>query len=60
LKRPSILKIDGQFYRKNEIWRESELITKNFARVTYNPDNYLEETNYAGEKEKWLVTVSWR
>lgn len=45
------LKIDGQFYRKNEIWRdkilkfksgqivESELITKNFARVTYTPDH---------------------
>lgn len=44
------LKIDGQFYRKNEIWRnkimkyesgrvvDTELITKNFARVTYTPD----------------------
>ncbi len=49
------LKMDGQFYRKNEIWRdkilkfksgqvvESELITKNFARVTYTPDNYVDE-----------------
>ena len=49
------LKIDGQFYRKNEIWRdkilkfesgkivETELITKNFARVTYMPSNYIEE-----------------
>jgi vancomycin resistance protein VanW len=49
------LKIDGQFYRKNEIWRdkilkfksgqivETELITKNFARVTYTPDNYIEK-----------------
>lgn len=48
------IKIDGQFYRKNEIWRdkilkfksgkvlETELITKNFARVTYTPDNFLE------------------
>lgn len=48
------LKIDGQFFRKNEIWRdkilkfksgqiiESELITKNFARVTYIPENYFE------------------
>ncbi|MBO9562232.1 MAG: VanW family protein [Niastella sp.] len=47
------LKIEGQFYRKNEIWREkilkfksgqvveTELITKNFARVTYTPDNYI-------------------
>lgn len=45
------------FYRKNEIWRkkilkfqggkeiDNELITKNFARVTYTPENYkiLEE-----------------
>lgn len=47
------LKIDGQFYRKNEIWREkilkfqsgkvvaTELITKNFARVTYTPEQYV-------------------
>jgi vancomycin resistance protein VanW len=46
------LKIDGQFFRKNEIWREkilkfesgkvidTELVTKNFARVTYTPDAY--------------------
>ena len=49
------LKIKGQFYRKNEIWRdkilkfqsgkivETELITKNFARVTYTPERYSEE-----------------
>jgi vancomycin resistance protein VanW len=55
------LKIDGVFYRKNEIWRdkilkfkggqviETELITKNFARVTYIPDNYVEEKKDAGE-----------
>ncbi|MDQ3110301.1 MAG: VanW family protein [Bacteroidota bacterium] len=48
------LKIDGQFYRKNEIWREkllkfeggkivsTELLTKNFARVTYVPEQYTE------------------
>lgn len=48
------LKIDGQFYRKNEIWREkilkfqsgkvvaTELIAKNFARVTYTPEQYVE------------------
>lgn len=48
------LKIDGQFFRKNEIWRhkimkfqsgkivDTELVTKNFARVTYTPDNYVE------------------
>ncbi len=48
------LKIDGQFYRKNEIWRnkilkfesgkiiEEELLTKNFARVAYTPEGYTE------------------
>lgn len=48
------LKIHDQFYRKNEIWREkklkfqsgkvieTELITKNFARVTYEPAQYSE------------------
>lgn len=48
----AFLKVDGQFYRKNEIWREkilkfesgrvidTELVTKNFARVTYTPDAY--------------------
>jgi vancomycin resistance protein VanW len=48
----AFLRIDGQFYRKNEIWREkilkfesgrvidTELVTKNFARVTYTPDEY--------------------
>lgn len=48
------LKIDGQFYRKNKIWRdkilkfksgqivETELITKNFARVTYTPEVFSE------------------
>lgn len=51
------LKIDGQFYRKNEIWRNkilkfksgeivaTELITKNFARVTYKPQNYTDDEN---------------
>ena len=51
------LEIDGQFFRKNEIWRqkilkfesgkvaETELITKNFARVTYTPDNYVADDN---------------
>jgi vancomycin resistance protein VanW len=50
------LKIGNQFFRKNEIWREkilkfksgkvvdTELITKNFARVTYTPDHYIEES----------------
>jgi vancomycin resistance protein VanW len=48
------LKINSVFFRKNEIWRhkilkfqsgkviETELITKNFARVTYVPDRYIE------------------
>lgn len=56
-KEHQFLKIDGQFYRKNEIWRdkilkfksgqivETELITKNFARVTYTPDNFIEQDN---------------
>ncbi|MCZ4243583.1 VanW family protein [Pedobacter punctiformis] len=51
------LKIDGQFFRKNEIWRhkvlkfrggeivDTELITKNFARVTYTPEIYEEQLN---------------
>ena len=54
-KEHQFLEIDGQFYRKNEIWRdkilkfqsgkivETELITKNFARVTYTPDNYVDD-----------------
>jgi len=54
-KEHQFLKIDGQFYRKNEIWREkilkfksgeivdTELITKNFARVTYTPDTFVEK-----------------
>ncbi|UIR56937.1 VanW family protein [Sphingobacterium sp. SRCM116780] len=53
-KEHQFLKIDGQFYRKNEIWREkflkfksgqvieTTLITKNFARVTYTPEQYSE------------------
>lgn len=48
------LKIGEQFFRKNEIWREKllkfqsgkiverELLTKNFARVTYTPESYTE------------------
>ncbi|MBK7883186.1 MAG: VanW family protein [Chitinophagaceae bacterium] len=51
-KEHQFLKIDSQFFRKNEIWRhkilkfqsgkivETELVTKNFARVTYTPENY--------------------
>lgn len=53
-KEHAFLKIDGNFYRRNEIWREkilkfqsgkivsTELVTKNFARVTYTPDSYSE------------------
>lgn len=49
------LKMNGQFYRRNEIWRNkilkfqsgkvtgTELLTKNFARVAYTPGNYVEE-----------------
>ena len=51
------LKMDGKYYRKNEIWREkilkfesgkvidNELITKNFARVTYEPEKYFDKNN---------------
>lgn len=54
-KEHQFLKKDGQFFRKNEIWREkilkfesgkiieSKLITKNFARVTYVPETYIEQ-----------------
>lgn len=53
-KEHQFLKIDNQFYRKNEIWRNkilkyksgqivnTELLTKNFARVTYVPESYTE------------------
>ncbi|APU99877.1 vancomycin resistance protein [Sphingobacterium sp. B29] len=53
-KEHQFLKIDNQFFRKNEIWREkflkfqgvkileTELLTKNFARVTYTPVEYIE------------------
>jgi vancomycin resistance protein VanW len=48
------LKIENQFFRQNEIWRNSidkktgnisktELLKKNFARVTYEPENYVEQ-----------------
>lgn len=55
-KEHQFLKIGDTFYRKNEIWREkilkfqsgkvieTNLVTKNFARVTYTPDNYIEMT----------------
>jgi vancomycin resistance protein VanW len=56
-KEHQFLKIDGQFYRKNEIWRDkilkfqsgkivaTELLTKNFARVTYTPEHFVEKNN---------------
>lgn len=51
------LKIGDTFFRKNEIWRhkilkfqsgkvvDTELITKNFARVTYVPKQFIEIEN---------------
>ena len=51
----AFLKINGKYYRKNEIWRkkidkfrsgvvlDSELITKNFAKVMYVPDAFIEK-----------------
>jgi len=53
-KEHQFIKKENVFYRKNEIWRQKflkfqggkivgeELITKNFARVTYVPENYVE------------------
>ncbi len=52
----SFLKIENQFFRQNEIWRKciekktgniikSELLKKNFARVTYEPQNFFELIN---------------
>lgn len=47
------IKIGNEFYRKNEIWRnkimkfesgrivDTELLTKNFARVAYTPEKYI-------------------
>ena len=51
-KNHQFLKIDNQFYRQNEIWRnciqkqsgtiiKTELLKKNFARVTYEPNEYI-------------------
>jgi vancomycin resistance protein VanW len=51
----AFIKRGDQFFRRNEIWREkcmkyqsgrvvqTELITKNFARVTYTPETYITE-----------------
>lgn len=56
-KEHQFLKIENKFYRKNEIWRhkilkfqsgkvvDTELITKNFARVTYIPEHFAEIEN---------------
>lgn len=53
-KEHAFLKIDGQYFRRNEIWRqkilkfksgqviETALVTKNFARVTYTPEHFTE------------------
>ncbi len=51
-KNHQFLKINGEYHRKNEIWRkkvvrfrdtvlETELVTKNFAKVKYVPENYI-------------------
>ena len=50
------IKIENVFFRQNEIWRnciqkqngniiKTELLKKNFARVTYEPENYVEQKN---------------
>jgi vancomycin resistance protein VanW len=53
-KEHQFLKIGNEFFRKNEIWRhkilkfqsgkiiDTELVTKNFARVTYTPDSFID------------------
>ncbi len=52
----TFIKIENQFFRQNEIWRncvdkktgnitKTELLKKNFARVSYEPKNYVEEKN---------------
>lgn len=55
-KNHEFLKIGDEFYRTNEIWRnklirgrsgeilETELLTRNFAKVKYIPDNFRETT----------------
>ncbi|MDR0674251.1 MAG: VanW family protein [Zoogloeaceae bacterium] len=51
-KEHQFLKIEGAFYRKNEIWRHkirrfkgdilaTELVTRNFARVSYTPECFM-------------------
>lgn len=54
-KEHQFIKKNETFYRRNEIWRNKilkfesgkvtdiELLTRNFARVTYTPENYIEE-----------------
>ena len=53
-KNHQFIKTDNQFFRQNEIWRnciqkkngnilKTELLKKNFARVTYEPENYMEQ-----------------
>ena len=48
------IKKENEFYRQNEIWRDTiskktgntvstELMVKNFARVTYTPEVFLEK-----------------
>ena len=55
-KNHKFLKIENLFFRQNEIWRnciqkkngniiKTELLKKNYARVTYEPENYIEQKN---------------
>lgn len=53
-KEHNFLKIQGEYFRKNEIWRNkiakyeggkvlsTELVAKNFAKVKYVPDHFIE------------------
>lgn len=54
-KNHAFLKVNNDFYRRNEIWRQktmkfqsgkvvdTELVTKNYSRVMYTPEYYVEE-----------------
>lgn len=55
-KNHKFIKVENHYFRQNEIWRnciqkqngniiKTELLKKNFARVTYEPENYIEQKN---------------
>ncbi|WP_332452520.1 VanW family protein [Chryseobacterium aquaticum] len=53
-KNHQFIKIENQYFRQNEIWRnciqkkngnivKTEMLKNNFAKVTYEPENYIEQ-----------------